>query len=72
MMRNLSDSEKDIANKVARRLIKHVKSQPWFRRKNEAEFSLKLTEAVNKSACETGIPAPWLKSFMMRIERGDC
>ena len=70
-MRQLTDNEKDIASKVARKLIKHAATQPWYRKKNEAECSRELTAMVTDAARQYGLPAIWLKSFIMRIQRGD-
>lgn len=67
-MRELTESDRIIARRVAKALVEELRSMPWHRRGNAEECSLRVSEAVKRESRKTGISELLLKSNMMRIQ----
>lgn len=70
MCKNLSEVERAAARAIGKALVKELSLMEWHRKGNEAECAKRTAEAIARRANESGIPAIWLKSYMVRIQAG--
>lgn len=70
-MKQITESDRIAARLLAKRLVAELGKMEWHRRGNEAECAQRVAEAVNREARNNGLNPLLLKSFMMRLQRGD-
>ena len=68
-MRPQTESELAATRAVAKAIIKKSEAEKWKRLGNEKVSEL-VGKEVNLQAMLTGIDSMWIKSTMMRIQRG--
>ena len=71
LMKQATEQDRIAARALAKRLVKELGKMEWHRRGNEAECARRVSEAVNREARNNGLNPLLLKSFMMRLQRGD-
>ena len=70
-MKQITEQERIVARLLAKRLVKELGSMEWHKRGNESECAQRVAEAVNREARNSGLNPLLLKSFMLRLQRGD-
>ena len=70
-MKPLTEQDRIAARALAKRLVKELGKMEWHRRGNEAECARRVSEAVNREARNSGLNPLLIKSFMLRLQRGD-
>lgn len=70
-MKAISEQDRIAARRIAKRLVAELGKMEWHRRGNEAECAWRVTEAVNREARNSGLNPLLIKSFMLRLQRGD-
>lgn len=70
-MNEITEQERIVARRIAKRLVKELEAMEWHRRGNESECAQRVSEAVNREARNSGLNPLLLKSFMLRLQRGD-
>ena len=70
-MKQITERDRIAARLLAKRLVAELGKMEWHRRGNEAECALRVAEAVNREARNSGLNPLLLKSFMLRLQRGD-
>ena len=70
-MKQIPERDRIAARRIAKRLVAELGKMEWHRRGNEAECAQRVAEAVNREARNNGLNPLLLKSFMMRLQRGD-
>lgn len=68
-MRPLQEHERTAARALAKRLLDEIKQTTAGRDMTESQWAQTISNRVKKAEAMHGIPAIWLKSFMMRIQR---
>ena len=71
LMKQVTEQDRIAARALAKRLVKELGGMEWHRRGNEAECARRVSEAVNREARNSGLNPLLLKSFMLRLQRGD-
>lgn len=66
----MTEAERIAARALGKALVKELGQMEWHRKGNESECAKRVTEALKRKEAETGIPAIWIKSMMLRIQRG--
>jgi len=65
------DLQRQIAARaIAKGLVKRLAHAEWHRKGNEAQCAQRASEAILQESRRTGISAVWIKSCMLRIQRG--
>ena len=67
----MTEVERIATRALAKRLVSELSGMPWYRSGNQKECAERTAEAIKRAARDTGLPAVWLKSFMLRIQRGE-
>ncbi|QDB73861.1 hypothetical protein KE335_gp30 [Aeromonas phage 2_D05] len=70
-MKQITERDRIAARLLAKRLVAELGKMEWHRRGNEEECARRVSEAVNREARNNGLNPLLLKSFMMRLQRGD-
>lgn len=70
-MKQITESDRIAARLLAKKLVAELGKMEWHRRGNEAECAHRVSEVVNREARNNGLNPLLLKSFMMRLQRGD-
>lgn len=70
MAKNLNEAERAAARAIGKALVKELSGMEWHHKGNEAECAKRVALAIAKRSAETGIPAIWIKSCMVRIQAG--
>lgn len=71
LMKTATEQDRIAARALAKKLVAELGKMEWHRRGNEAECARLVSEAVNREARNNGLNPLLLKSFMMRLQRGD-
>lgn len=70
-MKEISEQERIAARRIAKRLVKELGAMGWHRKGNEKECAQRVSEAVNREARNSGLNPLLIKSYMLRLQRGD-
>ena len=70
-MKAITEQDRISARALAKRLVKELEVMEWHRKGNEKECAQRVAEAVNREAINSGLNPLLLKSFMLRLQRGD-
>lgn len=70
-MKQITERDRIAARALAKKLVADLSKMEWHRRGNEAECARRVAEAVNREARNSGLNPLLLKSFMLRLRRGD-
>lgn len=70
-MKPLTEQDRIAARRIAKRLVKELGAMEWHRNGNEKECAQRVAEAVNREARNSGLNPLLIKSFMLRLQRGD-
>ena len=70
-MKEISEQERIVARLLAKRLVKELGAMEWHRKGNEKECAQRVSEAVNREARNSGLNPLLLKSYMLRLQRGE-
>ena len=70
-MKAITEQDRIAARALAKRLVKELGGMEWHRRGNESECAQRVAEAVNREARSSGLNPLLIKSFMLRLQRGD-
>ena len=70
-MKAITEQDRIAARALAKRLVKELGAMEWHRRGNESECAQRVAEAVNREARNSGLNPLLIKSFMLRLQRGD-
>ena len=70
-MKAITEQDRISARALAKRLVKELGGMEWHRRGNEKECAQRVSEAVNREARNSGLNPLLIKSFMLRLQRGD-
>ena len=68
-MRPQTETELAATRAVAKRILEKAKTEGWRKLSRDAVSEL-VAKEVNLQAMLTGIDSLWIKSTMMRIQRG--
>ena len=71
LMKQATEQDRIAAMALAKRLVKELEDMEWHRCGNESECAQRVTEAVNREARNSGLNPLLIKSFMLRLQRGD-
>lgn len=69
-MKQITESDRIAAMRIAKRLVAELGKMEWHRRGDEAECARRVSEAVNREARNSGLNQLLIKSCMLRIQRG--
>lgn len=70
-MKAITEQDRIAARALAKRLVKELADMEWHRLGNESECAQRVAEAVNREARNSGLNPLLLKSFMLRLQRGE-
>lgn len=70
-MKPITEKDRIIARALAKRLVAELGKMDWHRKGNEKECAQRVAEAVKRESMSSGMNPLLLKSFMMRLQRGD-
>ena len=70
-MKQITERDRIAARRIAKRLVADLSKMEWHRRGNEAECAQRVSEAIQREARNSGLNTLLLKSFMLRLQRGD-
>ena len=70
-MKAITEQDRIAARALAKRLVKGLSVMEWHRRGNESECAQRVSEAIKREARNSGLNTLLLKSFMLRLQRGD-
>ena len=70
-MNEITEHERIVARRIAKRLVKELATMEWHRKGNEKECAQRVSEAVNREARNSGMNPLLIKSFMLRLQRGE-
>lgn len=70
-MKPVTEQDRIAARVLAKRLVKELGGMEWHRRGNESECAQRIAEAVNREARNSWLNPLLIKSFMLRLQRGD-
>ncbi len=70
-MKEITEQDRIAARAIAKRLVKELSGMEWHRKGNEKECSQRVSESVLRESRNNGISPLLLKSFMLRLQRGD-
>ena len=69
-MNEITEQERIVARRIAKRLVKELEAMEWHRRGNESECAQRVAEAVNREARNSGLNPLLLKSMIYRLRSG--
>ena len=70
-MKQITERDRIAARALAKKLVAELGRMEWHRRGNETECARRVAEAVNREARNSGLNPLLIKSFMLRLQRGD-
>ena len=70
-MKAITEQDRIAARALAKRLVKELWAMEWHRKGNEKECAQRVSEAIQREARNSGLNTLLLKSFMLRLQRGD-
>ena len=70
-MNEITEQERIVARLLAKRLVKELGAMEWHRKGNEKECAQRVSDAVNREARNSGLNPLLIKSFMLRLQRGE-
>lgn len=70
-MNEITEQERIVARRIAKRLVKELEIMEWHRRGNESECAQRVADAVNREARNSGLNPLLIKSMMYRLQSGD-
>ena len=70
-MKQITERDRMAARLLAKRLVKELGGMEWHRRGNESECAQRVADAVNREARNSGLNPLLIKSFMLRLQRGE-
>ena len=70
-MKEITEQDRIAAMAIAKRLVKELGDMEWHRKGNEKECSTRVSESVQQESRKHGINPLLLKSFMLRLQRGE-
>ena len=70
-MKAITEQDRIAARALAKRLVKELEAMEWHRKGNENECAQRVSEAVNREARNSWLNPLLLKSFMLRLQRGE-
>lgn len=70
-MKAIAEQDRIAARALAKRLVKELGAMEWHSKGNEKECAQRVAEAVNREARNSGLNPLLLKSFMLRLQRGE-
>lgn len=68
-MKEVTEQDRIAARALAKRLVKELASMPHHKG-NESECAMRVAEAVNREARNSGLNPLLLKSMMLRLQDG--
>lgn len=69
-MNEITEQERIVARRIAKRLVKELEVMEWHRKGNEKECAHRVSETIQREARNSGLNPLLLKSCMLRIQRG--
>lgn len=69
-MNEVTEQDRIAAMALAKRLVKELASMPWHHKGNESECAMRVADAVNREARNSGLNPLLLKSMMLRLQDG--
>ena len=70
-MKAITEQDRIAARALAKRLVKELGSMEWHRKGNEKECAQRVSETIQREARNSGLNPLLIKSFMLRLQRGD-
>ena len=70
-MKAITEQDRIAARALAKRLVKELVAMEWHRKGNEKECATRVSEAIQREARNSGLNPLLIKSFMLRLQRGD-
>lgn len=70
-MKEISEQERIVARLLAKRLVKELGAMEWHRKGNEKECAQRVSEAIQREARNSGLNPLLIKSYMLRLQRGE-
>ena len=70
-MKSITEQDRIAARALAKRLVKELEAMEWHRKGSEKECAQRVSEAIQREARNSGLHPLLIKSFMMRLQRGD-
>ena len=70
-MKAITEQDRIAARELAKRLVKELGAMEWHRKGNEKECAQRVSEAIQREARNSGLNPLLIKSFMLRLQRGD-
>lgn len=70
-MNTPTEKDRIAARALAKRLVAELSAMEWHRKGNESECSQRVADAVKRESMNSGLSPLLLKSYMMRLQRGE-
>ena len=70
-MKAITEQDRIAARALAKRLVKELGAMEWHRNGNEKECAQRVSEAIQREARNSWLNPLLIKSFMLRLQRGD-
>lgn len=70
-MKAITEQDIIVARLLAKRLVKELGAMEWHRKGNEKECAQRVSETIQREARNSGLNPLLLKSFMLRLQRGE-
>ena len=70
-MKEISEQERIVARRLAKRLVKELGAMECHRKGNEKECAQRVSEAIQREVRNSGLNPLLLKSMMFRLQRGE-
>ena len=70
-MKAITEQDRIAARALAKRLVKELGAMEWHRNGNEKECAHRVSEAIQREARDSGLNPLLIKSFMLRLQRGE-
>jgi len=69
-MKHQSEMEKIATRRIAKAIIEQADMEGWRKLKDESEIAAKVSQAVAQKSMQHGIDSLYIKSAIMRMQRG--
>ena len=70
-MKAITEQDRIAARALAKSLVKELGAMEWHRNGNEKECAHRVSEAIQREARDSGLNPLLIKSFMLRLQRGE-
>lgn len=70
-MNTPTEKDRIAARELAKRLVAELSAMEWHRKCNESECAQRASEAIQRESMKSGLSPLLLKSYMMRLQRGE-